>query len=56
MYRRLNDGNEEFISYCEQKISKFTSIHKDDLARLLGEQTESERKTTAAKATDYLAP
>jgi hypothetical protein len=35
LFRRLNDGNFEFISVCDARIKNFISMHKDDLARIL---------------------
>jgi len=41
LYRKLNNGQVEFISYCDDKILDFFSMHKDDLARILNEPEEA---------------
>jgi hypothetical protein len=38
LYRRLNNGNFEFLSVCDPRIKEFYSMHKDDLARILSEK------------------
>lgn len=34
-YRKLNDGNYEFISFCDPKSKEWFAMHKDDLAKVL---------------------
>lgn len=35
LYRRLNNGNYEFISYCDTEINQWLGIHGADLEQLL---------------------
>lgn len=41
LFRRLNNGNFEFISVCDQRMKQFFSMHKNDLARILNEAQSS---------------
>jgi hypothetical protein len=43
LYRRLNNGNFEFVSFCDSKAKEFLSMYKSDLEDLLNEQTDSEK-------------
>ncbi len=35
-HRRLNTGNFEFLSVCDERTREFYEMHKDDLAKLIG--------------------
>jgi len=37
VYRKLNSGKYEFLSYCDPKIAEWLSIWKTDLETILGE-------------------
>jgi hypothetical protein len=37
IFRKLSNGNFEFVSICSDEYEHFFSIHKDDLERLLNE-------------------
>ncbi len=37
LYRKLNNGQFEFVSICSDEFENFFSIQKDDLERLLNE-------------------
>ncbi len=52
IYRRLNDGNFEFISVCDIRMKNFLAMHKDDLARILNETQEMPNKTRANRSLD----
>lgn len=42
-FRRLNTGNFEFLSVCDERTREFYEMHKDDLARLIGgDETKSD--------------
>jgi hypothetical protein len=43
VYRKLNDGKLEFVSFCESKAKEFLSMHKSDFERILNENTDSEK-------------
>lgn len=43
LYRKLNDGRLEFVSFCDVKARQFLSMHKDDFERLINKQTDSEQ-------------
>jgi len=43
LFRRLNNGNYEFISMCDERMKSFISMHKDDLARILNETKKSSK-------------
>jgi hypothetical protein len=43
-YRRLNDGNFEFVSFCNPKANEWVSMHKDDFARLIDRATRPNKK------------
>lgn len=49
IFRTLQGGKVEFVSYCDDKILKFLDMHKDDLARLLNEKPESKQQAPAQK-------
>jgi hypothetical protein len=53
LYRKLNTGGFEFISFCETKVNQFYSMHKDDLARILNGNKKSSNQKAAIRA---LAP
>jgi hypothetical protein len=42
-YRKLNDGNFEFVGFCEPKASEFFSMYKTDFERLMNGKEESSR-------------
>jgi hypothetical protein len=52
IYRRLNDGNFEFISICNIKMKNFLAMHKDDLSRILNETQEMPNQTGANRSLD----
>lgn len=35
LYRRLNDGRFEFISFCDERIKDWISVHSTDFNRVL---------------------
>lgn len=37
IYRRLDQGGFEFVSWCDQKSSEWLLLHKDDFKRFLDE-------------------
>lgn len=43
LFRRLNNGNFEFISICDARMKNFLSMHKNDLARILNETKKSSK-------------
>lgn len=53
LYRRLSTGNFEFISFCDQKVNQFYSMHKDDLARIINGTKKVSNEKAAAR---ILAP
>ena len=42
LYRKLNGGGFEFVSFCEVKARDFFSMYKTDFERLLNGKQESE--------------
>lgn len=44
MYRKLNGGKFEFLSFCDKKSNEFLSMHKDDFERLMNEATGSQKE------------
>lgn len=48
-YRRLNNGNFEFISFCNKKSNKWLAIHKDDFNRLMNRVNEPSNSTRAIR-------
>jgi hypothetical protein len=38
IFRRLNNGNFEFISMCDPRLKDFYSMNKEDLKKILGEK------------------
>jgi hypothetical protein len=53
LFRRLNNGGFEFISFCESKVNQFYSMNKDDLARILNGTKKMSNEKRAIKS---LAP
>jgi hypothetical protein len=53
LFRRLNNGNFEFISICDARMKNFLSMHKDDLARILNGTKKMSNEKRAIKS---LAP
>jgi hypothetical protein len=53
LYRRLENGKFEFISFCESKVNQFYSMHKDDLARIINGSKKMSHQKAAIRA---LAP
>lgn len=51
LYRRLNNGSFEFVSFCELKSKEFLSMYRDDLENLLHEQ---QQQSDSEKAIEYL--
>ena len=35
IYRKLNNGNEEFVSYCNKEIEQYFGIYKKDVEKML---------------------
>jgi len=52
IFRKLNDGNFEFVSICSDEYQDYFSIHKDDLERLLNEAGVKGYKVPFKKRTD----
>jgi hypothetical protein len=53
LFRRLNSGGFEFISFCDPKVNQFYSMHKDDLTRILNGTKKMPNKESADR---ILAP
>jgi hypothetical protein len=56
IFRRLNTGGFEFISFCDPKVNQFYSMNKDDLARILNGTKKVPNKETTNRALDAMLP
>jgi hypothetical protein len=49
VYRRLNDGRFEFVSFCSPLIEQYFSIYRDDLERILRETLPNDEANRVMK-------